>query len=225
MNILVVEDDTSVAAVLYKGLTEGGHSISIAPDGLIGWDMVRKNDFDIVLLDVMLPHINGLELCRKIREAQINTPVIMLTALGTTENVVTGLDMGADDYLVKPFRFAELEARLRSLQRRSKMARDVHDKLRVADLELDATAKTVQRAGIAIQLTATEFRLLECMMRNRGKVISRLELLDKVWGIDFNMATNVVDVYMNYLRKKVDKDFKQKLLHTVIGMGYIMKEG
>jgi two-component system, OmpR family, copper resistance phosphate regulon response regulator CusR len=224
MNILVVEDEPSVAALIYKGLGESGNTVSVAPDGRTAWDMIAKSSFDVILLDVMLPSISGLELCRMIRKAGITTPVLMLTALGTTENIVTGLDCGADDYMIKPFRFAELEARIRSLHRRSQGNLQPTEKLTAGDLEMNLAAKTVQRNGTSIQLTATEFRLLECLLRNKGKVIPRLDLLEKVWGIDFNIATNVVDVYVNYLRKKIDKDFSPKLIHTVVGMGYIIRE-
>jgi len=153
-------------------------------------------------------------------------PILMLTALGTTENIVTGLDTGADDYLTKPFKFSELEARARVLTRRSLLQTKHEQKnsLSLADLEMDLNGKTVNRAQKSIQLTATEFRLLEFMLMNKNKVVSRMEMLEHVWGIDFNMGTNVVDVYVNYLRKKIDREFDHKLIHTVVGMGYIMKE-
>jgi DNA-binding response OmpR family regulator len=175
-------------------------------------------------LDIMLPGVNGLELCRQLRKEHIDTPVLMLTALGTTENIVTGLDNGADDYLVKPFKFAELEARLRTLSRRKNGSNRSTEQLQIGDLTLNTATKTAQRNGQEIVLTSTEYRLLEFMIRNRGRVLSRIELLENIWGIDFNMGTNVVDVYVNYLRKKIGNDQENKLIHTVIGMGYIVKE-
>ena len=222
--ILLVEDEAGVASFVRRGLTESGYEVSVAMDGPTGLDLAMNNDFDLILLDIMLPGINGVELCRQMRSGKRNTPIIMLTALGTTENVVTGLDSGADDYLIKPFKFAELEARIRTLIRRSHLVPTAPDLLQLADLEMDLSAKTVTRNGQMIQLTATEFRLLEFLLRNKKRVVNRLEMLEHVWGIEFNMGTNVVDVYVNYLRKKVDKDFEPKLIHTMVGMGYVMRE-
>ncbi len=223
MHILLVEDEPAVATMLNKGLTEEGHTVAIAPDGKIGLQMATDHPFSIIILDVMLPGINGIELCKLLRRQKNHTPVLMLTALGTTENVVTGLDAGADDYITKPFKFRELSARLRSLSRRGQPAEPV-ETLKLADLEMNLTAKTVQRAGQDITLTSTEYRLLEYLLKNKGRVVSRLDMLENVWGIDFNMGTNVVDVYVNYLRKKIDKQGPVKLIQTVIGMGYVMKE-
>lgn len=223
MHILLVEDEPAVATMLNKGLTEEGHTVAIAPDGKIGLEMASVNSFSIIILDVMLPGMNGIELCKQLRRQKVHTPIIMLTALGTTENVVTGLDAGADDYITKPFKFRELSARLRSLSRRGQPA-ETEELLRLADLEMNLTAKTVTRAGQDITLTSTEYRLLEYLLRNKGRVVSRLDMLENVWGIDFNMGTNVVDVYVNYLRKKIDKPGPVKLIQTVIGMGYVMKE-
>jgi len=225
MKILLAEDEASVAAMMHKGLSEKGYEVSVAQDGHTALAMALEYNFRLIILDIMMPGINGLEICRQLRKNKINLPVLMLTALGTTENIVAGLDSGADDYLVKPFRFAELEARIRSLIRRGVYDEELTEKLVLDGLEMDIDAKTVKRDGNDIALTATEFRLLECFMRSQNKVLSRVELLEKVWGVDFNMATNVVDVYVNYLRKKVDKDFDKKLIHTVVGMGYVMKEG
>lgn len=224
--ILVVEDEPKVAALISRGLSESGYDISIAPDGETGRQMIFQHEYDLLILDVMLPGINGIELCRMVRKAGLKVPVLMLTALGTTENIIAGLDNGADDYLVKPFKFSELEARIRALLRRTSgnVSGDA-EKLSLADLELDVAARIVKRQGKEIVLTATEYRLLECFLRNKNRVLSRMELLEKVWGVEFNMATNVVDVYVNYLRKKIDKDYDPKLVHTVTGMGYILKEG
>jgi two-component system copper resistance phosphate regulon response regulator CusR len=223
MNILLVEDEPNIANMISKGLGEAGYTVSVAPDGNIGYQMAVNHPYDLYVLDIMLPGMNGLELCRMIRKTRDNHPILMLTALGTTENVIMGLDTGADDYLVKPFKFTELLARIRALTRRSASIFTEDNMLRIADLELDQEARIVRRGGTEVNLTSTEYRMLEHFMKNQRKVISRMDLLESVWGVDFNMATNVVDVYVNYLRKKVDKDHEQKLIHTVIGMGYIMK--
>lgn len=224
LKVLLVEDEVNVASFIQRGLSEAGYEVTVAMDGDTGYSLASAHEFAIILLDVMLPGINGLEVCRRLRQANNNTPVLMLTALGSTENVVTGLDSGADDYLVKPFKFAELQARIRSLTRRNFSVMEKPDMLSMADLVVNTTAKTVQRGGKPIALTATEYRLLEYMLKNQRKVLSRMEILEHVWGIDFNMGTNVVDVYVNYLRKKLDKGGNLPLIHTVIGMGYIMKE-
>ena len=224
MNILLVEDEPSIANMITKGLNEAGYTVSIAPDGNIGFQMAVNQTYDLYILDIMLPGMNGLELCRMIRKNKDNHPILMLTALGTTENVIIGLDTGADDYLVKPFKFAELLARIRALGRRQAGSFAEENKLKIADLELDLDARLVKRGQTEISLTSTEYRMLEYFMKNQRKVISRMDLLENVWGVDFNMATNVVDVYVNYLRKKVDKDLGAKLIHTVIGMGYILKD-
>ncbi|MES2702246.1 MAG: response regulator transcription factor [Bacteroidota bacterium] len=224
MNILLVEDDPNIASMVRKGLTEAGYNISIAPDGNTAFQMAIDHQYDMYILDIMLPGINGLELCRMLRKTKDNHPVLMLTALSTTENIVTGLDSGADDYLVKPFKFSELLARIRALSRRTPNAAGDENALRISDLVLNLDSRMARRNGVDITLTSTEYRLLEYMIKNQKKVISRIDLLENVWGVDFNMTTNVVDVYVNYLRKKIDKEFEPKLIHTVIGMGYIMKE-
>lgn len=223
MNILLIEDDVPVATMLNKGLSETGYSVTVAPDGNIGWELASGNGFDLLILDIMLPGINGLELCKRLRKEEINIPILMLTALGTTENIVLGLDSGADDYLVKPFKFAELEARLRNLARRKSGNSKPSETLQVEDLIINLASKSAVRNNQEVTLTSTEYRLLEYMAKNRGRVLSRLQLLENVWGIDFNMSTNVVDVYVNYLRKKIDKNSPVKLIHTVTGMGYIIK--
>lgn len=220
---MLIEDEAAVAVMINKGLSESGYSVTVAPDGHIGLDMALNNNFDIIILDIMLPGINGLELCKKLRRQDVNTPILMLTALDSTENIVSGLDNGADDYMTKPFKFPELEARIRNLARRNNSAVKASDLLQVADLAMNTAAKSVTRNGQEISFTATEYRLLEFMLRNRGRVLSRIELLENVWSINFNMGTNVVDVYVNYLRKKIDKNNPVKLIHTVTGMGYIIK--
>ncbi|WP_207422292.1 response regulator transcription factor [Desertivirga brevis] len=224
MKILLIEDEPGIVSVISRGLTDTGMEVSVAADGRTGLDMAIKHDFDLVILDIMLPEINGIQVCREIRKKNTSIPILMLTALSSTENIVTGLDSGADDYLAKPFKFAELEARIRTLIRRSKTETQPKNKLVFADLEIDLDAKSIKRAGKEISLTATEYRLLEYFVLNPNKVLSRIELLDHVWDINFNMGTNVVDVYVNYLRKKIDNGFPIKLIQTVFGMGYILKE-
>ena len=231
MKILLVEDEASVASFIIRSLTEEGYELTLASEGHIGFTIAMNHAFSLILLDVMLPGMNGIEVCRKLREAGNHTPVLMLTALGATENLVAGLDSGADDYLSKPFKLAELLARIRSLTRRAVPATAVEDLsttpregLAIGDLFMDTDEKAATRGGRRIDLTATEYRLLEYLLRNQRRVLSRMDILEHVWGIDFNMNTKVVDVYINYLRKKVDKDFASKLIHTSVGMGYILKE-
>ncbi|RFZ85950.1 DNA-binding response regulator [Mucilaginibacter terrenus] len=224
MKILLVEDEPGLVSVIVRGLTDAGMEVSVAADGATGLEMAVGHQFDLLILDVMLPGMNGIQLCKEIRKQDDNIAILMLTALSSTENVVTGLNAGADDYLAKPFKFAELEARIRTLVRRSKKGDSPKTVLSLAGLEVDTTSKTAKRDGKAISLTATEYRLLEYFMRHQNMVLSRIQILENVWDIDFNMGTNVVDVYVNYLRKKVDSAHQVKLLHTVFGMGYIMKE-
>lgn len=224
--ILLIEDEANVVSLLKRGLEEEGYAISVAMDGLSGYEMASKHGFDLMIVDIMLPGMNGIDICRKIRLQKVATPILMLTALGSTENIVAGLDNGADDYLVKPFNFKELLARVRTLLRRNQDSNtDFPDDevLSIADLRLNLDTKTVTRSGKDIQLTATEFRLTEYLLRNKTRVLSRMQILEYVWGVDFNMNTNVVDVYINYLRKKIDKDFEPKLIQTVVGMGYVLK--
>jgi len=229
ISILIVEDDAAVASVLHKGLSELGYEVVLAFDGIAGLNMVRQQQNSLVILDVMLPGKNGTDICRQLRSEKIQTPILMLTALGNTGQIVEGLDAGADDYMVKPFKLAELLARVRTLIRRAagQVSNDAAESellpLQVADLVLHPAYKRAERMGEAIQLTATEYRLLEYLMRNANRVLSRQDILEKVWGFDFNMATNVVDVYINYLRKKIDRNHDQKLIQTVVGMGYTVK--
>ncbi|MEO5685327.1 MAG: response regulator transcription factor [Chitinophagaceae bacterium] len=223
MKVLLIEDEPSVAGIINKGLTENGYQITVAPDGYIGLELALNNIFDIIILDIMLPGINGVQLCKVIRERKITTPVLFLTALGTTENIVSGLNAGGDDYLVKPFKFAELEARLRSLSRRAHLVIEEKDVQHIGDISIDFSSKLIEKAGQPVMLTPTEFRLLEYFVRNKNKVLSRIQILEHVWGIDFNMGTNVVDVYVNYLRKKLNNSPDQKMIQTVVGMGYMLK--
>lgn len=221
MKILVIEDEPKVADFIRKGLNESGYETDVAYDGEMGKRHALKNNYDLVLLDVVIPYINGIELCKQIREKKHNLPVLMLTALGTTEDKVSGFDAGADDYLVKPFEFRELLARIKALTKRASSTVETSDKLKVANLELDLNKKIAIRDGNKIELTAKEFSLLEFFMRNTGKVVSRNLITEKVWEIDFETNTNVVDVYVNILRKKIDKGYVPKLIHTKIGMGYL----
>jgi DNA-binding response OmpR family regulator len=223
LKILLIEDEPGLVSVIIRGLAEAGMEVSVAGDGQIGFEMAMKHDFDLVILDIMLPGMNGIQVCRALRKAENNIPVLMLTALSSTENIITGLDSGADDYLAKPFKFAELEARIRSLVRRSKNVTPTRNVLNIQGLEVDLQSKSVSRDGNPITLTATEYRLLEYFIKNQNIVRSRIEILEHVWDIDFNMGTNVVDVYINYLRKKIDQGYPNKLIHTVFGMGYIFK--
>lgn len=222
MRILVVEDEPKVASFLDKGLTESGYSVQTAFDGAMALKFVQRDAFDIILLDLHIPHINGIEVCKNLRENGNQTPILMLTALGTTEDKVLGLDAGADDYLVKPFEFSELLARIKSLSRRSSGLIQTGKILKVGNLSLDLNKRTASRDGKEIFLTAKELYLLEYLMRNKGRVIGREELAEKVWDINFDTGTNVVDVYINFLRKKVDRNFETKLIHTRIGLGYVL---
>lgn len=223
MKILLVEDEPNVASMINKGLTEKGHEVSVALDGVTGLELAVENIFDVIVLDIMLPNMSGMDVCRQLRQRKIHTTVLFLTALGTTENIVAGLNAGADDYLVKPFKFAELEARLRSLNRRNQVSLHQEEDVVLGNVRVNLQSKIVTCIDVQVNLTSTEYRLLEFLLRNKNRVISRIEILEHVWGIDFNMGTNVVDVYINYLRKKIDKTPNQKFIQTVIGMGYLLK--
>jgi len=226
--ILLVEDDTRVCSFIYKGLSENGFDVTVAMDGSTGLSLALDSQFDLLILDIMLPTINGLELCRQVRIQDEAVPILFLTAMGSTENVVIGLESGADDYLAKPFKFIELLARIKTLMRRGGKVGETdktdHDIYQFADVILDDTEKSVFRDDNEISLTSTEFRLMRMFMKNPRKVLTRVDMLHEVWGVNFDMGTNVVDVYVNYLRKKLDKYGDQKLIQTVIGMGYVLKE-
>jgi DNA-binding response OmpR family regulator len=231
MKILLVEDDPDVASLIKKTLDEEAYEVTIAMDGDIAWDYITRFSYGLFLFDLMLPGINGIELCKRCRKAAMSTPILMLTALSTTDNVVLGLESGADDYLAKPFKIAELLARVRSLLRRSNMQPPLaavpatsDNSLVYADVVMNLDEKRVTRNDVPIELTATEFRLLEYFLQNPKRVLSRMDILEKVWGYDFNMNTKVVDVYVNYLRKKLEADTNGKLIHTAVGMGYMLKE-
>ncbi|MGM9508777.1 response regulator [Larkinella sp. GY13] len=224
MKILVVEDEPKLASFVKKGLEEQSFEVDVAFDGQIGRTMALSNSYDVIVLDVNVPKINGYDLAKSLRSENIKTPILMLTAMGSLDNKVAGFEAGADDYLVKPFEFRELLARLRALSKRMIDTSQQSNLLKVADLELDLNEKIARRGGKRIELTAKEFALLEYLMRNRSRVVSRIDIAEKVWDIHFDTGTNVIDVYVNFLRKKVDKDFPVKLIHTVIGMGYMLKE-
>lgn len=226
--ILLIEDESSVVSFIKKGLSEEGYEVSVALDGNQGMQMALAHEYDLIILDIMLPGKNGLELCRDIRAQNKKVALLFLTALGTAENIVLGLETGADDYLVKPFKFIELLARIKSLLRRTEPVQTPlvteTNLFRIADVELDDFTKIVKRGGVVISLTATEFRLLHMFLKNQRRVLSRMEILEQVWGVDFDMGTNVVDVYVNFLRKKLEANQSSRLLHTVVGMGYVLKE-
>lgn len=219
-NILLVEDEKRLSEILQKQLEENGFNTDVANDGYIGRQMVEKNRYDLVLLDINLPMINGYDLCREIRKADSRIPVIMLTALGTPDNKIAGFDAGADDYILKPFDLRELIARINVFIRRSEPDFAAGEKIKIADLEMDLKTKTVFRDGRKIDLTVKESLLLETFLRNRDKLLTREFIIEKVWGIDFDPSTNIIDVYVNYLRKKIDKNFSPKLIHTKFGFGF-----
>ena len=225
IKILFVEDEKKIAHALKKGMEEQGFQVELAYDGATGEKLFNNYDFDLVILDINLPDINGYALSRTIRQKNRDIPILMLTALGTVEDKVEGFEAGADDYLVKPFAFKELVARIKSLLRRTIHGLPSGHFLRIADLEINLDSKEVYRSANKITLTAKEFQLLEYLVRNKNRVVSRSDIAGKVWDIGFDTGTNVIDVYINFLRKKIDKDYPVKLIHTHIGMGYIMKEG
>ncbi|OKS84613.1 response regulator transcription factor [Mucilaginibacter polytrichastri] len=222
MKILIVEDEERIASLVKQGLEEQGHVVMIAYDGLNGKKLALQHDYDLLISDIILPQLTGLELCREVRSAKPDMPIILLTALGTTDDKVEGFDAGADDYLVKPFDFRELLVRIRAVMNR-KVGSPVFlpDILRYADLELNNQTKTVNRSGKPIRLTPKELKLLQYMMQNSERVLSRTEIAEKVWDTHFDTGTNFIDVYINYLRKKIDREFTDKLIHTKQGLGFI----
>jgi len=218
MRILLIEDEKKISAFIRRGLKEEGYAVDAAFDGEEGLALGSENEYDLVILDVMLPKLDGIALCRALREKEVLVPVLMLTAKDTVKDKVAGLDAGADDYLTKPFAFEELLARVRALLRKNR--KDAGARLKTADLELDPVSHKVSRAGRDIELTTKEYALLEYLARNPGKVITRTMIAEHVWDIDFDTGTNVIDVYINYLRKKIDSGCKLKLIATVRGRGY-----
>jgi two-component system copper resistance phosphate regulon response regulator CusR len=223
--ILLVEDEQKIADALKMGLTENGYDVETAYDGNIGWKLFEQYSFDLIILDINLPGITGYELCKRIRSRNAQVPVIMLTALSSLNDKIEGYDAGADDYIIKPFEFKELLMKMRVLLKRSSHQNvPVGTILKAADLEMNLDNKEVKRQDTVINLTAKEFQLLEYLMRNKNRVVSRSDIAINVWDIDFDTNTNVIDVYINYVRNKVDKKFDRKLIYTQVGMGYILKD-
>lgn len=223
IRILIVEDEQRLAEILKKQFEDSGFNTEIAFDGYIGKQLIEKNNYNLIILDINLPLINGYELCMEIRKSNSKIPIIMLTALGTTDNKITGFDAGADDYVIKPFDFRELLARVNVFLKRSETSIET-EKLTIADLEMDLNTKSVIRAHKKIDLTPKEASLLETFLKNKEKLLTREFIIEQVWGIDFDPSTNIIDVYINYLRKKIDKDFDPKLIHTKFGFGFYCSE-
>jgi len=224
INILIVEDEKKIADSLKQGLTEHGFSAQVAYDGLTGLTLFRQRVFNLVILDINLPGINGYELCKAIRNLDPRVPVMMLTAMTSVEDKIEGFEAGADDYIIKPFDFRELLVRIRALLKRIHNTVENGLQLTAGDLVMNLDTKEVTRGNIPIQLTAKEFQLLEYFLRNQNAVLSRADIALNVWDIDFDSGTNVIDVYVNYLRKKIDKNFRTPLIHTQVGMGYLLKD-
>jgi len=223
--ILIVEDERKIADTLKFGLEEKGYRVEVAYDGNIGYRVFKSYKFNLLILDINLPGINGFELCKMIRKENPNIPIIMVTSLPTIDDKIEGYDSGADDYIVKPFEFKELLLKIRVLLKRTMFQQlPVGSILQADDLEMNLESKEVMRGGVKINLTAKEFQLLEYLLRNKNKVVSRADLAMNVWDIDFERSTNVIDVYINYLRNKIDKKFEHRLIQTHVGMGYILKE-
>lgn len=224
INILIVEDEHRLAEILKKQLEESGFNAEVAYDGYTGKQLVENKDFNLIILDINLPLINGYDLCKEIRKKSSDIPIIMLTAFSTADNKLTGFNMGADDYVVKPFDFRELLARINVFLRRTDSKALKYEKLSISDLEMDLRTKTVTRAHKKIDLTAKESSLLETFLKNKEKLLTREFIIEQVWGIDFDPSTNIIDVYVNYLRKKIDKDYEPKLIHTKYGFGFYCSE-
>lgn len=225
MNILIIEDESRIAQLLQRGLEELGYKTTVAYDGILGKKLVWQHHYDLIIMDIILPKINGIDLCREIKESYPDLPIIMLTALGTTDDKLEGFDAGADDYLVKPFDFRELEARIRVLLKRGfgNSSGASTALLKAGELEMNLHTRVVKRGNDEINLTPKEFKLLEYMIRNKGRVLPRVEIAEKVWDTTFDTGTNFIDVYINYLRNKIDKAYDEKYIHTKPGMGFIFK--
>ena len=221
MKILIVEDEPKVASFIKKGLEENHYDAEIVYDGLSAEKLAQLYKYNLFILDIIIPGISGLDLCKKLKMLNSNIPVLMLTALGTTDDKLIGFDAGADDYLVKPFEFRELLARVKVLLKTANQSLDIVNRLIVGDLVLDLDKKDASRGSSHIDLTAKEFSLLEYFMRNSGRVLSRNDIAEKVWDVSFDFGTNIVDVYVNFLRKKIDKGYDKKLIHTRVGFGYV----
>jgi DNA-binding response OmpR family regulator len=216
-----VEDEARMSGLLHKGLTEEGHTATCAADGAEGLTLAKNYEFDVIILDVMMPKLSGYELARRLRAEKVRTPILMLTARDSVPDIVKGLDLGADDYMTKPFSFDELVARLRAVKRRALVAEDTH--LRVSDLVLDPASREVLRGEERVSLTRTEYNLLERLMYRAGKVVSRRALIEAVWGFDRDIEENTLDAFMHLLRIKIDPPGRAKLIHTVRGVGYMIR--
>ncbi len=225
VKILIIEDEQKVAGFVKKGLEENDFEADIAFDGLIGLKMFQQTIYQLIIIDINLPLMNGFDLCKEIRKTNSRVPILMLTALSGTDSKVMGFESGADDYLVKPFEFRELIVRIKALIKRSERQVFSSSILKIADLEMNTDSKIVKRGNDIIELTAKEFSLLEYLLINQGRVVSRVDIAEKIWDINFDTGTNVIDVYVNFIRKKIDKKYNSKLIHTVIGMGYVLREG
>ena len=225
IKILVIEDEKRVADLLKIGLEENSYQVQVAYDGEMGWRLFQSNDFQLIISDIILPKLNGFELCQKIRKANEEIPILMLTALGTADDKLEGFDVGADDYMVKPFDFRELLARVRVLLKRRAVAKvDVVKEISYADLYINLERQEVTRNGEPIKLSPKEYNLLVYLVENAERVVSRVEIAEKVWNTHFDTGTNFIDVYINYLRKKMDKNFEVKLIHTKPGVGFILTD-
>lgn len=224
IHILIAEDERKIADSLRQGLTENGFTATTAYDGAMALRLFRSQSFQLVILDINLPVLNGYEVCKAIRAADHSIPVVMLTAMSALEDKIEGFDAGADDYIVKPFDFRELLVRIRALLKRTHSTVATGTLLQAGDLQMNLDSKQVTRGGKSIVLTTKEFQLLEYLLRNKNRVLSRADIALQVWDIDFDTRTNVIDVYVNYLRKKIDKGFPEPLLHTQVGMGYVLKD-
>jgi len=224
MKILVVEDELKTLQAIQQGLMEHFYEVDIAYDGLIAKQLAMRNSYNCIITDIIMPGLNGWMLVQELRQHGIQTAILLLSALGESEDKISGFDAGADQYLVKPFQFAELLARVRALTKRGTETLITNDILKFANLEVNLDTKRITRAGQDIELTALEFRLLEYFLRNQGRVLSKNQIAENVWDVNFDKGTNYIEVYINYLRKKIDKNFDKKLIHTVFGMGYVLKE-
>ncbi|MEY4609726.1 MAG: hypothetical protein RL246_45 [Bacteroidota bacterium] len=223
MKILLIEDEPKTVQSLKQGLEENHYTVEVAYDGILARQLATRNTYQLIISDIIIPGINGIDLCRELRALGIQTPILMLTALSTTDDKLIGFEAGADDYLAKPFDFKEFLARVKALIKRSNQTILEAQTLRFADLEMDLTSHLVSRSGQLINLTSKEFQLLEYFLRNQEKVLSKAEIAESIWEVEDENSSNLIEVYVNYLRKKVDKGFSSKLIHTQFGMGYILR--
>lgn len=223
MKLLLIEDERKVASFVRQGLEEQSFTVDVAEDGIEGEKMARQNEYDCLIVDLMLPRKSGFAVCEAIRSFNMSVPILILTALDSADDKVNAFTIGADDYLVKPFEFRELVVRIRALIRR-RTREATPTALQVGDLQMDTYMKIVTRAGQAIQLTAREYALLEYLMTNRNRIVSKVEIAERVWETSFDNESNTIEVYINFLRRKIDKNFTPKLIHTVVGMGYVMRD-